>query len=102
MKNEDSSRSNRLARTQPGQAFLRAFASAVGDAPSRWRRTEEVGGTGLAPIAIFSKKTQSRKRRAAKSAAKSTLNRIVLAWPSLPKSIRRAMVALIDAAMNGT
>jgi hypothetical protein len=60
------------------------------------------GGTGLAQIAIFSKKTQSRKRRAAKCAAKSMPSRIVSVWPLLPKSIQQAIIALIDAATNGT
>jgi hypothetical protein len=66
---------------------------------------------GSSPEAIYSQcpaeleqakkreKNASPKQSAAKSAAVSDdLSKIVAAWPSLPTAIRRAILALVDAA----
>jgi hypothetical protein len=58
-----------------------------------------MGGTGLGHRANSLKKRNSRKGSAAKCAAiPSDLAKVVAAWPELPTAIRRAIVALVDAA----
>jgi hypothetical protein len=65
-----------------------------------------MGGTGLEQTTDSSKEMQNGNGSAAKCAAISTrsgvgdyddLARLVAAWPKLPKAIRRAIPALVEA-----
>jgi hypothetical protein len=58
-----------------------------------------VGDDGLEHTADSPKKTAERKNTRTQSAQIAPdLAKIVAAWPTLPKAIRRAMLAMVEAA----